>query len=434
MVHTYEEAVEWIHNRLQFGIKPGLERMQWMLARLENPERRIKCIHIAGTNGKGSTVTYIRSILQKADYTIGTFTSPYIESFNERISINSIPISDEEIIQLVSVVKPITEELDETDLGAATEFEVITVMALYYFGKMNAVDLVLFEAGLGGRLDSTNVIHPVLTIITTIGFDHMRILGETLGEIAGEKAGIIKSGVPLVTGVKQFEALQVIKEQAERKRAKVYELDRDFSVEDIKSVKTGESFSFQCPFGVYKNLSISMKGVHQVQNASVAVMAVKYLQTYLSFLIEEQHIRSGLQEAFWLGRFEQVAENPSIIIDGAHNPEGIDSLVQTIRAHYSTSRITIIFSALSDKPIEIMVGKLEEIASKMIFTTFDFPRAVSAKMLSTYGQLENKEVFEDWKEGIVETIDNLGENETLIITGSLYFISEVRKFILSEKK
>ncbi len=433
-MNTYEEAVQWVHNRLQFGIKPGLERMKWMLKRLDHPERRIKCVHIAGTNGKGSTVTYIRSILQQADYTIGTFTSPYIESFNERISVNGIPISDEEIIHLVNAVKPIVEELDETDLGSATEFEVITVMAIYYFGKMNVVDLVLFETGLGGRYDSTNVIHPVLTIITTIGFDHMRILGETLEEIAGEKAGIIKSGVPLVTGVQQLGALQVIRNEAKNKRAKVYELGQDFWLEHIQSDKRGETFSFQCPFGSYENLIISMKGAHQVQNASVAVMAVKYLQTYLSFLIEEQHIREGLQEAFWLGRFEQVLEHPPVIIDGAHNPEGVDSLVQTIQSHYGENKIVILFTALSDKPVASMISKLEMVADKMIFTTFDFPRAVSAKILASHSQLKNKEVFENWQEAVMETIRNIQKNEVLVITGSLYFISDVRKFILSMKK
>ncbi len=192
MVHTYEEAIGWIHSRLKFGIKPGLERMRWMLGELDNPERHIKCIHLAGTNGKGSTLTYMRYMLEAETYKVGTFTSPYIETFNERISVNGKPISDQEITDLVNIVKPVVEKLDETEFGEATEFEIITVMAMYYFGKVNICDLVLFETGLGGRFDSTNVVYPVLTIITNIGHDHMHILGNTLAEIAYEKSGNYK--------------------------------------------------------------------------------------------------------------------------------------------------------------------------------------------------------------------------------------------------
>ena len=152
VIHTYEEAISWIHSRLKFGIKPGLERMQWMLEELGNPERHIKCVHLAGTNGKGSTLTYMRYMLEGAKYKVGTFTSPYIETFNERISVNGIPIADEEIAELVNMVKPVVEKLDETELGEATEFEIITVMAIYYFGKVNFCDVVLFETGLGGKI------------------------------------------------------------------------------------------------------------------------------------------------------------------------------------------------------------------------------------------------------------------------------------------
>ncbi|MFJ8529796.1 bifunctional folylpolyglutamate synthase/dihydrofolate synthase [Bacillus sp. NPDC094106] len=432
MVHTYEEAIGWIHSRLKFGIKPGLERIQWMLEELGNPERHIKCVHLAGTNGKGSTLTYMRYMLQAENYKVGAFTSPYIETFNERISVNGTPIADEEITKLVDMVKPVVEKLDETDLGEATEFEIITVMAICYFGKVNFCDIVLFETGLGGRFDSTNVIHPVLTIITNIGHDHMHILGNTLGEIACEKAGIIKSGVPVITGVQDEEALEVIKKVAKEKSASLYELGKQFTAMRQRSDADGEHFDFSCPFASFEEVRISMKGSHQVGNAALALMAVMYLKTYLSFLLEEEHIRTGLSEAYWIGRFERLQSNPDVIIDGAHNPEGITSLVQTVKDHYNDKNVIVLFTALGDKQLNNMVGQLETIADEMIFTTFTFDRAISAEELANHSSKETKQVFENWKEAIDTKINDLQESDVFIITGSLYFISEVRKYILEK--
>ncbi|PEW81106.1 bifunctional folylpolyglutamate synthase/dihydrofolate synthase [Bacillus cereus] len=429
MIHTYEEAIGWIHSRLKFGIKPGLERMRWMLEELGNPERHIKCVHLAGTNGKGSTLTYMRYMLEDAKYKIGTFTSPYIETFNERISVNGTPITDEEITELVKMVKPVVEKLDETDLGEATEFEIITVMAICYFGKVNFCDVVLFETGLGGRFDSTNVIHPVLTIITNIGHDHMHILGNTLGEIAYEKAGIIKSGVPVITGVQDEEALQVIQKVAKENHANLYEIGNHFTALHKQSSKDGEQFDFTCPFATFADVRISMKGSHQVGNAALALMAVMYVKTYLSFLIEEEEIRTGLQEAYWIGRFEKLQSNPDVIIDGAHNPEGIESLVKTVESHYKDKNVIVLFTALGDKQLHNMVGQLETIADEIIFTTFAFDRAISADTLASYAKKESKLVFENWKEAIDTKVKMIGENDVFIITGSLYFISEVRKYI-----
>ncbi|WP_416827508.1 bifunctional folylpolyglutamate synthase/dihydrofolate synthase [Ectobacillus polymachus] len=434
MIQSYEEAINWIHGRLKFGIKPGLARMNWMLEKLNHPERRVKFVHIAGTNGKGSTVTYMRMILQKAEYKVGTFTSPYIEHFNERISINGAPILDEDILKLVNTVKPIVEECDKTDLGEATEFEIITVIALYYFAVENICDIVLLETGLGGRYDSTNVVYPLLSIITTIGHDHMHILGDTLEKIAFEKAGIVKAGIPVVTGVSQQEALDVITSVAQEKRAKKYVLGSDFAIKDIHSEPKGETFSFSCAFQELENVSISMKGEHQVQNASLALMGIYHLKMFQSFLIDEAHIREGLQAAYWIGRFEQISDSPTIIIDGAHNPEGVESLVKTVKAHYSNRRIVIMFSALGDKKLSEMVASLETIASKMIFTTFSFHRAVSADLLASHCQSAEKEVYDNWRDAYEHTAKQLNENDVLLITGSLYFIAEVRKYVIEENR
>jgi dihydrofolate synthase / folylpolyglutamate synthase len=430
MIRTYNEAVEWIHGRLKFGIKPGLERMEWMMERLGHPERRMKAIHVAGTNGKGSTVCYLRNILQEAGYSVGTFTSPYVEQFNERISVNGVPISDEEIVELVNVIKPLVEEVEQTELGAPTEFEVITAMAMYYFGKMNIQDVVIFETGLGGRFDSTNVIYPLISVITNIGFDHTHILGDTLREIAFEKAGIIKAGVPVITAVEQEEALQVIFEKAKAVKAKAYVLGSDFIIKDHEAIENGEQFSVDTLFSKYQDLTISMIGSHQVKNAALAVMAADYLRVYYSFIIEEEALRSGLEKAQWIGRFEKVSDKPTIIIDGAHNEEGIKSLVDTIKAHYANKKIHVIFSALRDKPLEKMIQPLADIAASITFTSFDFPRAAKAEEMYEKCEHKNKAFNEDWKQVVSEKKKEIANEDVLLITGSLYFISEVRSSML----
>ncbi|STO13224.1 Folylpolyglutamate synthase [[Flavobacterium] thermophilum] len=427
MVRTYEEAVSWIHGRLRLGMKPGLKRMEWMMEKLGHPERRVRAVHIGGTNGKGSTVAYLRSILQAAGYSVGTFTSPYVEQFNERISINGEPISDQEIVELVRVIQPLADELEQTEFGGPTEFEVITAMMLYYFGKQNIQDIVLIEVGLGGRLDSTNIIYPLVSVITNVSYDHMNILGDTLDQIAAEKAGIIKSGIPLVTAVNEPEAWDVIAKTAAERKAKTYRLGVDFTVSDRQATVEGEQFSLVTPFAEYRDLRIQMPGAHQVENAAVAVMAAELLRLGYSFLIDPEHIADGLATAAWPGRFERVSDSPLIILDGAHNEAGIRSLVETVRAHYPDKRVHVLFAALTDKPLERMIQLLDELAHTITFTTFDFPRAAAAEQLADLSSHPQKAVTGDWIGWIGEKKKQMGSDELMLITGSLYFISEVRK-------
>ncbi|KXG11493.1 Folylpolyglutamate synthase [Anoxybacillus sp. P3H1B] len=429
MIQTYDEALKWIHQRLRLGIKPGLKRMEWMMDKLGHPERRVKAVHIAGTNGKGSTLCYLRQILQEAGYSVGTFTSPYVEQFNERISVNGQPISNAELLQLAQTIEPLAEELGKTELGEPTEFEIITAMMFYYFGKVNIQDVVVIETGLGGRFDSTNIIYPLLSIITNIGYDHMHILGETLEAIAFEKAGIIKPGVPVITAVEQPEALQVIKERAAEAKAKAYILDRDFTAADFEPIETGEQFSVETPFAQYPLLATTMFGAHQVKNAALAVMAADYLRTYYSFIIEESHIRSGIEQAQWLGRFERISNEPLMIIDGAHNEEGIQSLIETVKTHYADKAVHILFAALTDKPLNKMIQPLANMAASITFTSFDFPRAATAKQLEELCSHPNKACTENWQEWLTEKQEKYTEQDLFLITGSLYYISEVRKFL-----
>lgn len=421
MLQTYEEALEWIHSRLTFGMKPGLERIKWMMEKLGHPERRCRYVHVAGTNGKGSTIAFMQEILKSAEYQVGAFTSPYLESFNERITMNGEPITDDEIIELANAIKPVVDELEKTDLGAPTEFETITAMMFYYFGKVNVPDIVLLETGLGGKWDSTNIISPLLSIITSIGHDHMNILGDSLQEIAEQKAGIIKNGVPVISAVGQQEALEVIERHAKEKKAKHYLLNKDFQVGGT------EPFFVRTPFKQYDNLSIQMKGAHQIQNAALSVMAIDYLRVYYSFLIEDHHIQNGLDRTFWKGRFEEIKEKPKVILDGAHNPEGIAALKETVRANFPNQNIVVLFSCMRDKPYSWMIEQITAFADKIVFTTFDFPRAASAKELYDACQWPKKEFADDWLAAYENTLKTMDDNAVMIITGSLYFIGEVRK-------
>jgi dihydrofolate synthase / folylpolyglutamate synthase len=423
MIYSYEDAINWISSRLRFGIKPGLDRMNWVMNKLGNPERNLKVIHVGGTNGKGSTVTYIRSILNETGKQVGTFTSPYIEEFNERISVNGKPISDEEIVQLVRVIKPLAEELEATNLGSLTEFEIITCMAIYYFGALNPVDMTIFEVGLGGRLDSTNILSPMLTVITNIGWDHMNILGNTISEIAAEKAGIMKERVPLITAAAQEDALEVFYEKAKQLNVTILEKSKDFEVSKEAALPEGEQFTFLHRHILYEDLTISMLGAHQIENASLAVMAAVCLN------VSEKDIRNGLKKAFWPGRMEVLHKNPLVLVDGAHNPDGVRAMRKAVQLHYPARKKQIVFAALRDKDLTDMFKELKQLEGKYYFTEFDFERASSAEQLLEKSGFKNAEAVKDYKSLIKDLLKDLKEDEMLIISGSLYFISEVKHYM-----
>jgi dihydrofolate synthase / folylpolyglutamate synthase len=425
MAHTYKEAVDWIHSRLRLGIKPGLSRMEWMMEKLNHPENELKAVHIAGTNGKGSTLTFLRNILESAGYDTGTFTSPYFEVFNERISVNGKPISDKEIVELVNVVIPLAEELEETEWGGPSEFEVITCMALYYFARINPVPIVLFEVGLGGRFDSTNVIDPLISIITNIGMDHTQFLGDTIAEIAFEKAGIIKNGKPVITAASQEDAQKVIISKASEMQAELFMLNQDFEIKYEGPSQNGERFEFFSEGGK-RSFEIGMIGRHQTENASLAVQAAYLLNQRYSFQIEERAVENGLVSAHWPGRMDKVNDTPAVFLDGAHNPEGMQTLINTIDTRFKGKNVQILFAALKDKDLTSMLKKLEGKVSEIALTTFDFPRAASPEELSAHFQRGNHRVVRDWETYVANFIADGREEDILIVTGSLYFLSAVR--------
>ncbi|AJD91672.1 folyl-polyglutamate synthetase [Jeotgalibacillus malaysiensis] len=416
MIQNFEEAVNWIHGRLRLGIKPGLERMEWMMERLGNPHQNIKAVHIGGTNGKGSTLSFLRNILQEEGYTVGSFTSPYFEVFNERISVNGKPAPEEEWTALVNKIKPLADELEQHELGGPTEFEVITAMMFTYFGEMKKVDFVLIEVGLGGRFDSTNIIEPICSCITSIGLDHVNILGHSYEEIAFEKAGIIKKGTPLVFNVKHEGAREVIVAQAKKMNASLFEFNSEFQVEQLTTSDSGEQFIYNGNL----TLQTAMSGIHQVENASLAVTMAKVVDESIS----DQAIINGLKKTYWPGRFEVMSETPLVIMDGAHNPEGIEMMMKTVRQKYSTRNIHFIFAAVSDKDLSNMISQLDQHADQITFTSFDFPRAATAEALYNISNHPNKK--QDEGTGWMNSL-NEDDQTVYMVTGSLYFLSSIYK-------
>ena len=437
IIQTMEEAIEWIHNLKTLGIKPGLARMEYIMERLDHPERHVKFVHVAGTNGKGSTVSFISEVLKRSGYTVGTFTSPYLIHFTNRIQVNGEDISGEDLVQTLNQIIPIAKELEESELGAPTEFEVVTAIAILYFAKVAYPDVVIWETGLGGRLDSTNIVHPILSVITSIGYDHMDLLGDTIEAITFEKAGIIKPGVPVISGVEQEEAIHVIKQVAAEKRATVYQMNERFSVQTNKMTAQGSEFNFE---GIYSNLSkveIKMQGPHQVKNAGVALMAIEILRQFYAFIVEEEGIRNGMRYTFWPGRFEKVLDKPLTIIDGAHNPQGAASLVDTIKL-YDYNRLIVVTGILKDKAVSDFLQIIAEVADQLIITEPDNPRAARVEEIGQLIEGMNLNIgyqtVSSWQEAIDTAMGMAESNDLLMITGSLYLISDARRYIVEKKK
>ena len=415
---TYQEALDWIHGQLKFGIKPGLERMAWMLKELGNPQDNLKAVHIVGTNGKGSTVNALQTIFTQAGYEVGTFTSPYIIDFKERISLNGQMISEEDLLDLVNRVKPVVERLPkETEHENATEFEIITVLMFLYFGQVHPVDIAFIEAGMGGLHDSTNLFKPLAVLCPSIGLDHQAILGNTHAEIAAEKAGVLKNGAPFIYAADRTDVRDVFEKKAREEGSKTYEMGRDFTAE-------GSSHSFDFTYGKQRldDIALAMAGQHQVANASLAIMASLLLQKdYPKVTLEL--IKNALAHAHWRGRTEFL--RPNLMIDGAHNNESVKVLIDLLQSEHADKEIELLFAAIDTKPIDGMLDQLKSVGDLTV-TSFDYPNSVKLdKYPEAYKQVPD---FKTWIREHVTT-DN---KKLYVVTGSLYFISQVRKWVLEQ--
>lgn len=406
MFKSTHEFIEYTTNRMNKG-RFSLDHFKALLEKLGNPQYKLKTVHIAGTNGKGSTTDYLRSIIQTAGYTVGTFTSPHLEVHNDRIRVNNVFISDEDLLRYGNQFHEIIEE------NQLSMFEIDTLIAIYYFIEKN-VDIALFEVGLGGRLDATNVILPLVSLITSIGYDHMDLLGYSLEEISLEKAGIIKESVPLITAEDKENCLFVFKSVCEEKHSDLIRIHQAYEI----IVDTFIYFN-------YRDLNIRLNTLaqYQIKNSSLAIEAAFYLRE-CGFRITDQMIQDGLVNTLWKGRFETISTHPFIIIDGAHNTNGIDALVESCKN--CKRPLVIVFSALKDKETQKMIHTLVDCADEVIVTEFEFYRAASLELLAENNQVTSiRNPYDAIQYALSKSV-----NGTCLITGSLYFISEVRQVLL----
>ena len=415
---NYTEAIEYIHSVNWTFCKPGLERVRELCHALGDPQDSLKFIHVAGTNGKGSFCAMTDSILRKAGYKVGLFTSPYIVEFNERMRINSLNISDSELCELVEIIKPVADKMTDKP----TEFELITAIAFLYFARNNC-DVVVLECGLGGRLDATNIIKtPILSVITGIALDHTAILGNTVEEIAGEKAGIIKNGVPLLWCGKDENADKVIRNKANEIGAPMLKVDRS-TLKIRETTLSGTLFDYDGR----EELFLSLLGTYQPENATNCLTAIEIL-TQNGFSIPEAAIYEGLKTVKWQARFEVISKAPLVIADGGHNPEGIDSAVASIKQYFGEEKVGIITGVMADKDYNYMADRIASVAEKVFCLTPDNPRALSANAYSKV--FVDKGIASVACDSVPDAVDAAvqwaKENKKPVISlGSLYMYCEV---------
>lgn len=433
MIESYAEALNFIHGRTKFKKIPTLDRMKLFLERLGNPQKGLKYVHVTGTNGKGSTVAMLRAVLMETGLNIGSFTSPFITRFNERIALNAKPISDEDLTRFARKVEPVVQQLDqELPTGGPTEFEIDTAIMFCYFAEKQP-DLVLLEVGIGGLYDSTNVITPLVSVITTVSWDHMKYLGDTLAKIAHQKAGIIKEKVPVVIGRLSPSAHQVIMEEATEKNAKVYELGKDFSARKINHNVIKAEIIYDGGQLHHFRSNLGLAGDYQVENSAIAITTVQIVLKKLGIPVVAADLKKGLALTQWPGRMETVINEPLVLLDGAHNLPGMQALVKTIHDDFSDREVYVLVAILADKQYELMLGELASLGNVHLMVT-NFagpgPQRPSANLTTTISEFKTKhpiQVAENWQTGFVKLSQELVADDVMIITGSLYFVSEVRK-------
>ena len=389
--------------------------MRWLLKQAGDPQSHYPTVHIVGTNGKGSTTSYLQNILTKSGYQVGTFTSPYITRFNERISINGTEIPDKDLISLVAKAQVILNDLEEhTNFGRPTEFELVTLLMFLYF-DLKQVDMAIIEAGIGGRLDSTNVLSPELAICTSIGFDHTETLGNSLLDIANHKAGVMRENTPILLGRVSAEVEHFFNQKSYDLQAPLAIIDREIQL----LPKDNQTIQISYDHWESPNLKLPMLGQHQENNAGLAVTAAHLLaQTFSK--ITDKSIQEGIEETHWPGRSEWIGNN--IYLDGAHNPQGIASLKQVLKDNFANRRVHILFAGLRRKPLADLLEELKDY--DITVTSFDFFEALP---LDDYPK-DFKRVadYRDW----LAQAESANSDDLFVVTGSLYFISAVRNYLI----
>ena len=412
----------------------GLERMEELLALRGNPHLKLKVIHIGGTNGKGSTIAFLEKMLEKLGLRVGVFSSPYLIHYTDQISSNGESIPESRLEALMADYQSLLEGESADNLQGTTEFEIITALAYDYFAS-ELVDVAIMEVGMGGLLDSTNVCQPILTGITTIGLDHVALLGDTLEAIAEQKAGIIKQGIPLVTGHIVPEALTVIDPIAEAKNAPRLAYGSDYQVRHQESVMTGEIFDYTSSVRQGR-FQTGLLGLHQIENAGMALALLDiYCQEIGQELASNDLLAQALKETRWPGRLEVVSSDPLLLLDGAHNPHAIKALLATLQERFADYHKEILFTCIKTKALEDMLDLLETVPdSQLTLTYFDDSRATNESVLKETAKSRNLN-YQSWQDFLEQKLtDRKEEKKTVrIVTGSLYFLSQVRAYLMERK-
>jgi len=426
---NFNEAIAFLNNLTKFGINLGLGRIEELLNRVGNPHRKLKIVHIGGTNGKGSTTAILASILQAAGYRAGVFTSPHLHSYTERFRINGVEISRERLAGLIEELRPHLEDMVAGGFEHPTEFEVGTALAFLYFSR-EMLDFALMEVGLGGAIDSTNVAPSMLTIITNIAMDHMDYLGHTIEEIARVKAGIIKPGVPVITAA-SGEGLSVLEETCRQKGCRLTQVGRDVTWEHISHSLAGQNLTIRGVRATYHDLALPLLGSHQQVNAATAVAAAEVLME-MGVDISAAAVRSGLAAANWPGRLEIMRREPLVIIDGAHNYEGARSLRLALEEYFPSRGIILVIGMLGDKERSKVAAELASTARAVVVTKPNSPRAGNWRELAGAAGLYAPEVHleEDIGKAVEKGISLAGPEEIICVTGSLYMVAEAREYLL----
>ena len=429
---TYDDTIRFLYGIEKFGIRLGLENISLILNLLQNPHNQFKSIHIAGTNGKGSTAAMTASILQSAGYKTGLYTSPHLQDFRERIRINGFMIAEEDVIDLT---ERINYELGTQNSMQLTFFEFTTAMAFMYFAR-EKVDFAVVEVGMGGRLDATNVLNPVVSIITEIDIEHTEHLGKNIKLIAGEKGGIIKDNGIVILSSNKTDVAEVIESICKEKNAKLYRIGRDFGFRNAEYGMRRSKFEFHNPQSAIRNFEIPLLGKYHIINASTAIKASLIIKES-GFKIDESNIRDGLKKVQWNGRLEIVSENPIIILDGAHNPAAAKALSEELKKFWNAeygirvNQLMLIIGILKDKDYKGIISFLAPIADYIIITKPKTDRGRIAEDLKTESLKYKKdvEIIEDISEAISKAKSYTKSDDIICITGSFFTIGEAIKWV-----
>jgi dihydrofolate synthase/folylpolyglutamate synthase len=416
---TYQEALDYLTSLGRFGIKLGLERTESLLHALGDPQDLFQGVHVAGTNGKGSVCAMVASVLQSADYRVGMMPKPHLLSYTERIQVDQRPIAEADFAALLTELQPLINKV-AAQLGPPTEFEILTSAALYYFARAG-IDLLVCEVGLGGRLDSTNVLDLGVSVITNIALDHTQHLGSTLEAIAAEKAGILKRDSVAITGA-QPPALAVIEARARETQIPLLRLGQEIEVSAIDKDWAGVQATVTTPGGTYRDLRIPLLGLHQADNAALAVAAIDALRSR-GWDISDGALRDGLARTRWPGRLEVIDRNPIVLVDGAHNPAGLERSLAAVQKLAKGRPIVIVFGAMSDKDLPSMLALLRRVNAPVIFSRIDWHRAAApADLAARFGG--QSETAESSVEALGRARERASRDGIVFVSGSLYLVGE----------